>query len=147
MVNLRDVEPRVFSNQVADQSAELLMLTENWFGACHARPVDMLMSIAKQPFPELRCSVFTLFNAVAATPWGQHLLNSHAGFNEYLLDRNTEKSKEPKEAKYAVVKTLAESPTSLDIFGRPYHVRLRQFVNEGPFYVRVEAAVAFEEAS
>lgn len=80
-------------------------------------------------------------------PWGQEMLNAHPGFNEYILDRNTEKSKDTKEAKYKVVKILAESPTSLNVFGRPYHMCLQQFCNEGPFYVRVEAAVAFEEAS
>ena len=103
--------------------------------------------MAKQPFPDLRIRVFSVFGALAQLPWGQRQMNAHPGFNEYLLDRNTEKTKETKEAKYDVVKILAESPTCLDVFGRPYQLRLEQFVNEGPFYVRVEAAVAFEEAS
>ena len=66
------------------------------------------------------------------------------GFNEYLLDRSTEKTKEGKESKFEIVKALAESPTTLNIFGQPYYVKLKAFYLQGPLYVQTESQVAFE---
>ena len=108
--------------------------------------MEMLLNIASQPFTELRCGALDLFNTLANVPWGQQSLNNYPGFNEYLLDRSTEKSKEGKDAKFAIVKTLAESPTVVDVFGAPYMMHLKRYQNDGPYFVKVEAAVAFEEA-
>ncbi len=102
------------------------------------------MNITLQPFTELRCSVLSLFLSLALMPWGQHILNDHPGFNEYLLDRSTEKTKEGKEGKFDVVTVLVDSPTAKDIYGTPYFMRLKEYHREGRFYIRTEAAVAFE---
>ena len=72
-------------------------------------------------------------------------MNNAAGFKEYLLDRAVETTKEAKEAKFEVVRVLAESPTTRDVFGDPYYVQLMEFYRQGPFYVRAQAEVAFEE--
>lgn len=130
-----------------DQTSELLSLTEFWFGKLFPNPMEQLMTVAQQPFNDLRLAVLETFTAIACQPWGQHTFNNHPGFNEYILDRSTEKSKNGKEAKYLVVKTLVESPTAMNIFERPYYVRLKEFLIEGPFYVRTESAVAMEGAS
>ncbi len=102
------------------------------------------MTILDQPFSEIRCHTLDNFGAIALTPWGQKKMNSHPGFNEFLLNRGTEKTKEGKEAKYNVVKTLVDSPTTVDVFGQPYFVRLKVFEREGPFYIQAEAAVAVD---
>ena len=102
------------------------------------------MSIAKQPFPELRLSAHGLLSALAVLPWGQKKLCEFPGFNEYLLDRSTEKAKEGKESKFEIVRTLAESPTTQDIFGQPYFVQLKAYFLQGAFYVQTESQVAFE---
>ena len=49
------------------------------------------MSVADQPFPELRVAILLVFQALAFQPWGQTIMNDHPGFREYLLDRSTEK--------------------------------------------------------
>ena len=74
-------------------------------------------------------------------------MNSQPGFHEYLLDRSTETNKEGKEAKFEVVSALAEAPTSGEVFGRPYLLRLKEYVREGPFFVKVQSEVALEGAS
>lgn len=102
------------------------------------------MTLATQPFPELRLSLLSVFQSMAAQPWAQSIMNNHPGFREYLLDRSTEKTKECKEGKYAVVSTLANSPTVAEIFGQPYVVQLKVYCNQGPFYVRVQSEVAME---
>ena len=65
---------------------------------------------------------------------------------EFLLDRSTETDKECKEAKYEVVETICASKRCANIFGNQNYLKLRQFVNEGPFYVEAQLNVAFEEA-
>ena len=68
------------------------------------------------------------------------------GFLEYLLDRKTESDKAGKEHKYEVIAELVHSPFSKEVFDKPYHLRLREYEREGPFFVKAEAAVAFEGA-
>ena len=72
-------------------------------------------------------------------------MNETAGFHEFLLDRSTESSREGKEAKYEIINTLSTSPTIIEVFGRPFYVRVREFCNQGAFYVRAQADIAFEE--
>ena len=105
------------------------------------------MCVADQPFPELRVAILLVFQALAFKPWGQTIMNDHPGFREYLLDRSTEKNKEGKEGKYAIIQTLADSQTVRDVFGDPYYVQLKTYCYEGPFYVRAQAQVAMEGES
>ena len=137
----------LFVFQVEDQTAELLEITEKWFNSFHKNTLELLESISKQPFLDLRCGALQMLSSMALVSWGQNLLNSSPGFNEYLLDRGTENTKEGKEAKYEIVHTLVNSPTAAHIFGNPYFVKLKVFEREGPYYLEAEAAVAFEESS
>lgn len=68
------------------------------------------------------------------------------GFLEYLMDRTTETDKAGKEQKYEFIVELVRSPFSKEVFEKPFHLRLREYEREGPFYVRAQAAVAFEGA-
>lgn len=68
------------------------------------------------------------------------------GFLEYLLDRKTETDKAGKELKYELIAELVRSPFSKEVFDKPFHLRLREYEREGPFYVQAQAAVAFEGA-
>lgn len=73
---------------------------------------EYLMSLLKQPFEELRIAVYGLLQAVAAqnAEWGLQALISYGGFFEYILDRNTEPTKECREWKFAVVDAILASP-------------------------------------
>ncbi|XP_045203324.2 26S proteasome non-ATPase regulatory subunit 5-like [Mercenaria mercenaria] len=130
--------------KVPDQTSELLKLTECWYNNLGTRTFDYLVSLADQPFPDLRIALLSFYNSLALQPWSQAIMNSHPGFREYLLDRSTEKSKEGKEGKFAIISTLANSPTSAEIFGQPYIVQLKAYCSQGPFYVRAQAEVAME---
>lgn len=68
------------------------------------------------------------------------------GFLEYLMDRKTEADKAGKEQKHELIVELVRSPFSKEVFEKPFHLRLREYEREGPFYVRAQAAVAFEGA-
>ena len=109
--------------------------------------MDMILSHANQPFTDVRVSAILIFNAIASQKWGQHMINNHPGFVEYLLNRDTESTKEGKEAKFEVVRTLVKSETAPEVFDAPVFIRFRHYLKEGPFYQKTEAAVAMEEAS
>ena len=102
------------------------------------------MTVSTHPFPDLRCSLLSLFQTLASQPWAQVIMNDQPGFREYLLDRSTERSKECKERKYMVISTLAESATVAEIFGQPYMVQLKVYCNQGAYFMRVQAEVAME---
>lgn len=74
-------------------------------------------------------------------------MNAAAGFKEYTIDRSTENSKMEKEEKFELVRILAHSPTAQDILGRPYHVKLMEYFNQGPFFVLAQSEVAMEGES
>ncbi|XP_013402299.1 26S proteasome non-ATPase regulatory subunit 5 isoform X1 [Lingula anatina] len=130
--------------KVPDQTEELLNLTESWFRRIAPKPMEVLHNITLQPFTELKTAALNVYTVVAAQPWGQHMFKEHPGFTEYLLDRSTETTKEGKDGKFEIVKTLVESPTAVEIFGQPYFLRLRTYHKEGPYYVRTESSVASE---
>ena len=103
--------------KVSEQTSETSQLSEKWFHHLDPNMLNIVVGIAKQPFPELRLSSHSVLKTLSALPWGQKKMNEFPGFNEYLLDRSTEKTKEGKESKFQIVKSLAESPTTLNIFG------------------------------
>ncbi|KAL4160057.1 hypothetical protein PRNP1_000628 [Phytophthora ramorum] len=78
----------------------------------------LLMDALKQPFEELRTSVFHVLRSVAAqnNAWGMRALQSYGGFFEFLMDRTTEPTKETREWKFAVLDAVLASPfqTQLD---------------------------------
>ena len=130
--------------QTEHQTTELLALTERWFISSTSDAFPCVWTVAQQPFPDLRLPAFHLLETVAALPWGQRVMNTTPGFKEYVLDRSTEHSKEGKERKFELVQALAVSPTSVEILGQPYVVHLREYVNQGPFYVAAQSEVAME---
>lgn len=130
-----------------EHTSEFLQVTEQWFLLSLDDAEKYLLDIAKQPFVDLRCAAFNVLKSLAALPWGQNRLNTHPGFNEYLLDRATEKAKEAMDCKYEVIQTICKSSTVESIFGSPYYIKLRHYLNEGPYYVDTVPVVAYEESS
>lgn len=68
------------------------------------------------------------------------------GFVEYVMDRSVERDKASKDAKYELVKALANSKTIAEIFGNPNYLRLRTYLSEGPYYVKPISTTAVEGA-
>ncbi|CAN7993780.1 unnamed protein product [Ixodes hexagonus] len=130
-----------------DSCEDVVRLTEQWYSAFSEAPTKLLLGVCKQPFPDLRCSALGVVCEVAHSPWGQAALASHPGFLEYLLDRSTESDKEGKEAKFAIVAVLAQSPSQPRGFSSEDWQRIKTVHKEGPFYVPAEAAVSFEGSS
>lgn len=127
-------------------SEDLSVLTRSLFSAMTSNPFQELMEISKQPFQDVHCAVLKVLRSLAKYRWAQENMTTCPGFLEYLLDRKTETDKTGKELKYEFIAELVHSPFSKEVFDKPIHLRLREYEREGPFYVRAEAAVAFEGA-
>ena len=105
-----------------------------------------LYSVGRQPFSDLRCAMLKVLASLVVWKWGQERIKSVPGFIEFLLDRSTEVDKIAKELRYSVIHKLATSATSEFVFGALTHRRIREYDQEGPFYVAGENIVAMEEA-
>jgi 26S proteasome non-ATPase regulatory subunit 5 len=72
-------------------------------------------------------------------------MNAEPGFLEFLLNRSTEKDKEGKEAKFAIIHSICENADEAkSALGNVNYLKLRRYINEGLFYVEPEANVAFD---
>ncbi|KAJ8039549.1 26S proteasome non-ATPase regulatory subunit 5 [Holothuria leucospilota] len=119
-------------------------MLQQWFEQVSTKPMDLILSLCQQPFLEIRCPALSILQALCDHKWAQTQLLNRPGFQEYLLDRSTEHEKIGKESKYAVVKALAEAYHTGEIFGRPYLLKLREYVRDGPFYVQTQSEVVVE---
>lgn len=111
-----------------------------------ANPLDLLFTVLKQPFHDVRRSSFRTFHSLVGYQWMLEDMKNIPGFVEYLLDRRTENEKECQELKYEVVKKMSISPYITSVFDKPSVLKLKQFVREGPFYAGSDVSVAMEEA-
>ncbi|XP_040819183.1 26S proteasome non-ATPase regulatory subunit 5 isoform X2 [Ochotona curzoniae] len=128
------------------QTDDLLRMTESWFSSLSRDPLELFRGISTQPFPELHCAALKVLTAIADQPWAQKLMFNSPGFVEYVMDRSVERDKASKDAKYELVKALANSKTIAEIFGNPNYLRLRAYLSEGPYYVKPVATTAVEGA-
>ena len=130
--------------QVADQTTDLLALLESWHSRMASQTMTLYMDIAEQPFKDIRSALFRVMDAMATQGWAQAQFRDHPTFCEFLLNRSTETTKSGKEGKYTIVRTLVESPTAMEVMGRVYYVKLKEYAKEGPFFLQVQSAVAMD---
>ncbi|XP_063824245.1 26S proteasome non-ATPase regulatory subunit 5 [Ostrinia nubilalis] len=136
-----DKDPSVPRGGPVDHRVTLM--TREWFRSLSSSPPSMetLFEICKNPFPEIRLAGLALLDAVCQHQWGEELVARTAGFVEYLLDRSNDATKESKEAKYDIIKRLANSMA----FDASIITRLQTHVEQGPFYSESALEVAMEE--
>lgn len=128
--------------QKTEQDNRILSLTKSWFNSMCDDPMGMILALCRQPFADIRQASLEVMAVVASQVWGQEYISSYPGLVEFLLDRNVESFKECKEAKYAIVKQLAEAEQ--DVFDANIMQRFVEFVTQGPHYVETNTEVAVE---
>ncbi|XP_037329013.2 26S proteasome non-ATPase regulatory subunit 5 [Pungitius pungitius] len=141
-----DAISQLLTLQPEEQTDDLLALTESWFHLLSNQPMDMIRNISTQPFPELHCGALRIFTAIATQLWGQKLMISTPSFMEFILDRTMGQTKDAKDAKFELVGSLVSSSTAVEILGSQYHIRLKTFLREGPYYVSAVPSVSTEGA-
>jgi len=148
-LNMSSVQPRM--KAVIIESAARIFLSSNsssfvpskkevvelWENIGMANKVDSLtafiFNLAKSPLLELKVACYHLMNGYARSGTGAQVLLSYPGILEYLLNRETEDSKEGKEAKFGIVESILESDAkgllAIDIISRLEKVR-----KQGAYY-------------
>ena len=121
--------------------------SHQWFTLVHPNLFKMLISIARQPFADLRLAVLTVLVEMVAWEWGQREMQGFPGILEYLLDRNSEPDKEGKEKKYEIVHRIVESDCGDAVWGNVDMMKLKKYDREGPFYYTGDTTVALEGAN
>ncbi|XP_014204526.1 26S proteasome non-ATPase regulatory subunit 5 [Copidosoma floridanum] len=135
----------ILSIEKSEQNNRSLELTKSWFNLISDKALEVIISLCKQPFADIRVASLQVFSVIASQPWGQEYIANYPGLIEFLLDRNIESFKESKEVKFQIVKNLKDSQSNL--FDAETMQKIKQFVSEGPFYVDVVTEVALEGAS
>jgi len=99
-------------------------------------PVELLLSLARQPFEDVRAAVWSLFLALTRHRWGVESLVRQAGFTEYLLDRRTEVAVAGLRAKYEVALAIDRSPHVAALMNQTPEQRkaLHEYVRQGVVY-------------
>ncbi|CAB9515172.1 ATPase regulatory subunit 5 [Seminavis robusta] len=96
---------------------------------------DVVLALAKSPLPETRLGAYNLMRAMANTPTGSQVLLTHPGFYVFLISREGETTKEGKEAKYAVVQAVMNSPVK-GLLAADILQTLDRILKEGPHFVQ-----------
>ncbi|KTF89800.1 hypothetical protein cypCar_00010795 [Cyprinus carpio] len=131
---------------VEQQTDDLLLLTESWFNCLSSQPMLMIRNISTQPFPELHCSALRIFTAIGCQSWAQQLMMDTPGFVEWVMDRSVGTGKEAKDCKFELVGALLSSSSIQEIFGAHNYLKLKTYLNEGPYYVNAVSSVTTEGA-
>lgn len=96
--------------------------------------VDYLLKMCKQPIQELRAGSYHLMSSIIqqSDQWGINTFTSSNDFIFFIKDRNTEFSKQGKEWKFSVIKSLWDNKKYLDSEIIP---NIQRMINEGPYFV------------
>jgi Proteasome non-ATPase 26S subunit len=96
---------------------------------------QLVLSLAKSPFVETRLGTYALLEAVAKQGTGAQVLLSHDGFYDFLVSRESERIKEGKEAKFAIVQAIMDSPAR-GLLADSIVNTLDKILKQGPHYVK-----------
>ena len=132
------------SDEVYAPSNALAMRLFRTFGSVNSQDAtDILLSLAKSPIVETKLGSYDLMRAVAKRGAGAQLMLSHGDFYDFLINRETEQTKEGKEAKYSIVKAVLESGIH-SMLADNVVKNLEKIVEQGPYYVK---AIPWEVAT
>lgn len=121
--------------------------SRQWFTKIHHHFLQLLLSIVRQPFADLRLAGLAVLVELSAHEWGQREMQQYPGFLEYLLDRNSEPDKDGKELKYEIVHRITSSECGEMVWGKVDMMKIRSYHREGPFHHTSNTTVAVEGAS
>lgn len=122
-------------------------ISRQWFTQVHSSLFQLLLSIVRQPFADLRLAGLMVMVELSFWEWGQHQMQTCPGFLEYLLDRSSESDKQGRELKYEIVCRIVQSECGEAVWGKVDIFKIKKYHKEGPFYYSGNSTVAIEGAS
>ena len=130
-----------------ESDTELQSINQAWFSTAGPGLFTAMFQKVRSPFKEVKLPVLAILRSLADQKWGQVEFRDQPGFMEYLMNRNAENDKDVKEIKFDTIKAAVASATLADVLDSVTMIRLREYVQDGPFYVPGEHHVASEGAS
>lgn len=119
------------SNQVAMRLFDMIGEVNN------GDTTEVVMLIAKSPIVEARLGAYALLKAVAKRGMGAQVLLSHGGFFEFLMNRDLEKVKEGKEAKFEIIEAVMDSDAK-GLLADSIVKQFEEVLKQGPHYVKTQ---------
>merc|ERR1719295_234077 len=165
--NVVDILTRLLSRGSSEQKIKALStianilqgepdnMTENFFQALDLRAsgtrlpsmVELLFDMIKQPFADMTQVSYSVLDVIAGKSWGLTRLAAHPGLIEYLLDRSQLRSKEAKDARFDLNKTITTNPNAEQVLQPQNLRRLKQYIRDGPYHVEAQVEVALDEGA
>ena len=104
-------------------------------------PLDVLLTLAKQPFEDLREAVWKMVRALVTQQWGVQTIAATGGFLEYLLDRKTEFHVSGTQAKFDILQALRASPYAATALTPNSRKQVDEYVRQGAHYAPLTVGV------
>eukprot|EP00742_Colponemidia_sp_Colp-10_P002823 GILJ01003017.1.p1 GENE.GILJ01003017.1~~GILJ01003017.1.p1 ORF type:complete len:533 (-),score=92.38 GILJ01003017.1:203-1723(-) len=104
-------------------------------------PMGSFMNQLRAPFPEIRAAVLFVFSGLAHYQFGVRALFSHSGFLSFLLNRESEQTKEGKELKHKTVSNVIHQTWVRSVLDPTVIEELEKYYRQGPFFMPTQAAV------
>lgn len=165
--NIVDILTRLLSRGSSEQKIKALStianilqgepdnMTENFFQALDLRAsgrrlptmVELLFDLIKQPFADMTQVSYSVLDVIAGKSWGLTRLAAHPGLIEYLLDRSQLRSKEAKDARFDLNKTITTNLNAEQVLQPQNLRRLKQYIRDGPYHVEAQVEVALDEGA
>jgi hypothetical protein len=141
------------TSEWSDLAKEFYVILTRKIG--HEKFFSLVLKYARQPIVNLRLTAQLYFKAMSQTKWGINLIYEPNNFNGYetffagyILNRSIELEKEGLESKYEMVKlmlaNLNHNNDLIYLIGEDGMNQLRQYIKDGPFYLKAQLNVAFE---
>ncbi|XP_062514925.1 26S proteasome non-ATPase regulatory subunit 5-like [Corticium candelabrum] len=135
----------LFKNiDASDSSSEI---THSWYLVLHDHPMQIILSIASQPFDDIHAAGLKLLTSIASNTWGLQQIQACPGLLEYCLDRSTENTKTGKELKYRLISTMVDTDNALGVLGMPVMLQLKMYVRDGPFHTTAQSTITMESSN
>ncbi|XP_014274215.1 26S proteasome non-ATPase regulatory subunit 5 [Halyomorpha halys] len=125
---------------------EITRVNEAWFNQLGTSGMSMLVTIARQPFPDLKAAAYLVLLNMANQRWGQYKINCFEGLMDFLLDRRTETDLEGHHMKYNILKAIIETDTADAILEPHNYEAIIDYVRQGPIFAPTVTEVAIEGA-
>uniref|UniRef100_A0A182TU84 26S proteasome non-ATPase regulatory subunit 5 n=1 Tax=Anopheles melas TaxID=34690 RepID=A0A182TU84_9DIPT len=117
-------------------------ITQEWYETMtESKDLEMVQTLFKNPFPDIKMASLKLLSAIVDHRWGQQFFQNTACFTEQLLSRRLDTlNVNVAQFKYDVIKKLSLCPTL-----EPYVTdALKQYVTAGAFHREAHVEVVIE---
>ncbi|KAF6204556.1 hypothetical protein GE061_018716 [Apolygus lucorum] len=121
--NIIHVEP-------SDTKSDFAAVAQAWFEEMGPQAFEAISDMARQPFPDIKVGALDVLTQLASMKWGQTKIASNQALIDYLLGSSEEPNSDARASKLRLLKVIAESETSPNVFGEEVFNKLKSGADE-----------------